>query len=91
MCVGKDLMYEMDQNETLNSGVTAEVKRRIVQMFYTVNRAMGDQKPEQLPDISQQVSGSQLPSIAGLLCDCTNLREGMEIKGKPESGVHSAS
>jgi hypothetical protein len=48
----------MDQYETLNSSVIAEVKRRIEQMFYTVNRELEDQKPEQQPDISQQVSGS---------------------------------
>jgi hypothetical protein len=48
----------MNRNETLNIGVIAEVKRRIEQMFYTVNQEMADQKPEQQSDISQQVSGS---------------------------------
>jgi hypothetical protein len=79
-------MFEMYRNETLNIGVIAEVQRRIVQMFYTVDREMGDQKPEQQPPISQQVSGS-LPSIARLLCDGTNLRKGGEMKEKQNNGV----
>jgi hypothetical protein len=79
----------MDRNETLNICVTSEVKRRIVQMFNTVDRTMGGQKPQQQPDMSQQVSGS-LPSIARLLSDGTDMRKGEEMKEKHDNGVGKA-
>ncbi|PNF44132.1 hypothetical protein B7P43_G03182 [Cryptotermes secundus] len=78
----------MDQNETLNSGVIADVKRRIEQMFYTGNREIGDQEPEQQSDISQQ---AWLYFVAFLALENLILR----LEGKPtirlNDGVTSLS
>jgi hypothetical protein len=54
---GRNLMFEMYENETLSASVIGEVKRGIGHMFYVVDREeMSYQSPEQVPEIFQQVS-----------------------------------